>query len=308
MTIDRKKITRGKRAMPLKVLVFGVEGVGKTTFAAGAPGVRVIDLDRGSYEQNVERVEAETFDEVLEWVEDARVDPTVESLAIDSLSRLEALITTKVCGPLATGGLAEYGGGWGKGDDAALQYWRQFLGACDRLNQTKNVILVGHALIKSFADPLGLSYDRFTLALREKAAGPVTQWVNYSLFARAEVSTRLNDKTKKSIASTSGARYLWTDANPAYAAKHRGTLPAQLPLSWEAFSDAVVSDRLTCEEKIAAIGEALLLVTDAAVAGKVRVAMKVAEKDAVQLSAILGRVQAIVDTTKSTTTNQEAAS
>ncbi len=304
MTIDRKKITRGKRPMPLKVLCWGVEGVGKTTFAAGAPSVRIVDLDRGSYEQNVERVEAETFDEVLEWIEDARVDPTVESLAVDSLSRLEALICTKVCGPSATGGLAEYGGGWGKGDDAALQYWRQFLGACDRLNQTKNVILIGHALIKSFADPLGLTYDRFTLALREKAAGPVMQWVNYSLFARSEVTTRLNDKTKKSLASTSGLRFLWTDANPAYNAKHRGTLPAQLPLSWEAFSDAVIADRTSCEEKLEQIEANLLLVTDAAVVSKVRVAMKIADKDAVQLSAILGRVRAIVDTSKSTISSE----
>jgi len=290
--IDRKKITRGRQAQPLKVLVFGAEGTGKTTMVAGAPGVRFVDLDRGSYEQNVERVEADTFEEVLEWIEDARVDPTVQTLAIDSLSRLEALITVKVCGAGGSG-LAEYNGGYGKGDDAALQYWRQFIGACDRLNATKNCVLVAHALIKSFSDPFGLSYDRFTIALREKAAGTILQWVNYSLFARAEISTRVQEKTKKNIASASGLRYLYTDASPAYVAKHRGNLPDRLPLSWGAFADAVAADLTSCEEKLATIERMLPHVT-AETALKVRVATKAAEKDSVQLAAIIGRLHTIL--------------
>lgn len=293
--IDKKRITRGRQAMPLKVLILGAEGVGKTTFVAGAPKVRIIDLDRGSYEQDVERVEADTFEEVLEWIEDARTDFNVETLAIDSLSRLEAFITTKVCGVGDTGGLATFGGGYGKGDDAALQYWRQFLGALDRLSQTKHVVLVGHTAIKAFADPLGPSYDRFALGLREKASAPIKQWVNYTLFARAEVSTRLQEKTKKTLGVASGLRYLYTDNNPAYDAKHRGNLPAQLPLSWEAFFDAVVADRSSCDEKLATIAALVAQVSDSGVAAKVRAAAKVSERDSVQLAAIIGRLNSILE-------------
>ena len=300
--IDKKKITKGRQSMPLKVLILGAEGVGKTTFAAGAPGVRIIDLDRGSYEQDVERVEADSFDEVLEWIEDARTDASVQTLAIDSLSRLESFVCTKVCGSGDVGGLATFGGGYGKGDDAALQYWRQFLAALDRLATVKDVVLVGHTAIKAFADPLGPAYDRFAPGLREKAAAPIKQWVNNTLFARAEVSTRLQEKTKKSLGVTTGARYLYTDSNPAYDAKHRGSLPAQLPLSWDAFFEAVEADRTSCEGKLAEI-VALLKSVDSATATKVRAATKVAERDSVKLSAIIGRLNAIIETNHDTNTN-----
>ncbi len=306
--IDKSRITRGRQPMPLKVLIVGAEGVGKTTFVAGAPKVRIIDLDRGSYEQEVERVEADTFDAVIEWIEDARTDDSIETLAVDSLSRLEGFITTKVCGAGDMGGLATYGGGYGKGDDAALQYWRQFLGALDRLSKTKHVVLVGHTAIKNFADPLGPSYDRFALGLREKAAAPIKQWVNYTLFARAEVSTRIHEKTKKSLGIASGLRYLYTDNNPAYDAKHRGNLPAQLPLSWDAFFEAVEADRTSCAERLATIATLLARIGDAALTSKVRAAAKVAERDSVQLAAIVGRLTAILETKPEpepeTTTNE----
>lgn len=298
--IDKERITRGRQAMPLKVLILGAEGVGKTTFVAEAPKVRILDLDRGSYEQDVERVEADTFEEVLEWIEDARTDATVETLAIDSLSRLEAFITTKVCGPGDVGGLATFGGGYGKGDDAALQYWRQVIGALDRLSQTKHVVLVGHTTIKTFSDPLGPSYDRFTLGLREKAAAPIKQWVNYTLFARAEVSTRVQEKTKKTLGVSSGLRYIYTDNNPAYDAKHRGNLPAQIPLSWEAFFDAVVADRSSCDEKLATITALLAQINDPPLVAKVRAAAKVSERDSVQLAAIIGRLNSILETANNT--------
>jgi len=292
--IDKLKLSRGRKSVPMKVLILGAEGVGKTTFVSGAPKVRIIDLDRGSYEQNVERVEADSFDEVMEWIQETGADKSTETLAIDSLSRLEAFVTTKVCGPSDSSGLAAYGGGYGKGDDAALVYWRQFLAALDKVAMVKHVVLVGHTVVKVFSDPLGLSYDRFALGLREKAAGPIKQWVNYTLFARAEVSTRVHEKTKKSLGVASGLRYIYTDNNPAYDAKHRGHLPAQLPLSWEAFFDAVVSDRSSCEEKLYTI-EALLGQVDASTANKVRAAAKVNEKDSVQLAAIIGRLHAILD-------------
>jgi len=304
--IDKKTLTRGRTIVPLKVLILGSEGVGKTTFVAGAPKVRILDLDRGSFEQDVERAHADTFEEVLEWIEDARTDASVQTFAIDSLSRLEALVAVKVCGAADTGGLAAFGGGYGKGDDAALQYWRQLLAALDRLAVTKHVVLVGHTAIKAFNDPMGLAYDRFSLGLREKAAGPIKQWVNYTLFARAEVSTRVHERSKKSLGVTTGERFLYTDNNPAYDAKHRGNLPSQIPLSWDAFYDAVVADRSSCADKIATIGLLLARVHDASTVTKVRAATKAAEGSSVQLAAIIARLNSLLttnDITNDTTNN-----
>ena len=245
--MDKSKISSGKREVPLKVLVLGAEGVGKTSFAAGAPDPLVLDLDNGSHEHNVRRVTGiETFEELLEWV-----DSDCKTLVIDSLSRVEALITVRVCGK--TGSLTEYGGGYGKGDDAALQHWRHLIGLLDRVNRTKHVVLIGHVTIKRFDSPTGESYDRFTLGLREKAAAVVKQWVNYTLFARSEITTRLQEKSKKTIAESANERWLYTDNHPAYDAKHRGSLPSRLPMQWDAFAAAVAADKAPREEQLAKI-------------------------------------------------------
>ncbi len=306
MPVDRSKITRGRRVVPLKVLILGAEGVGKTTFVAGAPKVRIIDLDRGSNELEVSRVTVDKFDEVIDWIHDAVTDSSVETLAIDSISRLEELVITKVCGENDTGGLHAFGGGYGKGDDAALQYWRILLKALDRLAETKHVVLIGHATIKPFSDPLGPSFDRFSLSLREKAAAAIKRWVNFTLFARAEISTRVQEKTKKNLGITSGVRYIYTDNNPAYDAKHRGNLPTQLPLSWEAFFDAVQADRTSCEEKLAELHELLPRVTHAPTISKIKAAAKVAENDSVQLTAIIGRVRAILESQSESQSQSES--
>lgn len=246
--IDKNKISKGKREVPLKVLVLGQEGVGKTTFASGAPDPFFLDLDGGSHERDVKRAtNIETFDELLEWVE----APEGESLVIDSLSRVEALITTKVCGK--GGNLAEYGGGYGKGDAAANQHWRHLIGMLDRVNRTKNVILIGHVNVKRFDSPTGESYDRFQLSLREGAAGTVKQWVNYTLFCRAEIVTRVQEKSKKTLADSTGERWIYTDTHPAYDAKHRGNLPARLPMTWKAFAGAVAADKEPVDFQLAKI-------------------------------------------------------
>lgn len=286
--IDKRKLSRGRQAVPLKVLIQGAEGVGKTTFAAGAPRPRFIDLDRGSYEQDIERVEAGTFEEVLEWIEDAVSDDAVETLVIDSLSRLEGFITTCVCGENDTGGLVAFGGGYGRGDSATLIYWRQFLKALDRVAKAKHVILIGHTGIKGFADPLGPAFNRFALSLREGAANEVKRWVNYVLFARTDLSTRTQETTKKSLGISSGDRWIYTDGNPAYDAKHRGSLPAQLPLSWAAFYAAVLQDRSDVPAEIESLAARLV---DADVAAKVRSAAQASMRDPDGLLKVLIRTR-----------------
>lgn len=293
--IDASKISRGRVVVPLKVLVYGAEGVGKSTFAAQAPKPLFVDLGRGSYELDVSRVEPNDFDETLGWIEYATAREDVGSIVLDDLSRLEAHITAKVLGPNSTESLSSYGGGYGKGDDAALQKWRELLGALDRASAVKHVVLVGHALIKPFSSPTGEAYDKFELALRPKPAGSIKQWVNYCLFARAEVSTRVHEKTRRTIGEATGLRYLYTDNSAAYDAKHRGHIPPRLPLSWQAFADAVSADRTSCEEKIATIDALLKEVKDSDTRTKAAAATKAAAKDSTQLAAIIGRLNTIIE-------------
>ena len=54
MTLDA--ITRGKIEKPLRLLVIGVDGVGKSTFAAAAPSPIFLDAEDGSNNLDVARL------------------------------------------------------------------------------------------------------------------------------------------------------------------------------------------------------------------------------------------------------------
>ncbi len=72
-----------------------------------------------------------------------------------------------------------------------------------------------------------------------------------------------------------------------------------------------MADRSSCEEKLSTIASLIAQVSDSAIAAKVRAAAKANETDSVQLAAIIGRLNTIIETSTTTTTttntNEEAA-
>ena len=54
-------ITKGVQPKPLKVCLYGVEGIGKTTFASQFPDPLFVDLDKGSTWLDVARVHADSW-------------------------------------------------------------------------------------------------------------------------------------------------------------------------------------------------------------------------------------------------------
>lgn len=291
-------ISTGRAAVPLKVLAYGPEGVGKTTLASGAPKPLIIDLDRGSFELDVARTEPDTFEGVLAAIEWA-ITSEYQTIAVDSVSSFERFVIERCLRGTTATSLSDtvqgHDGSYGKGDAKALQYWREFIGALDRAARTKNVVLIGHSVVKQVSMPTGETFDKFELALRPGPAGEIKRWVNYILFARAEVSVRKNEKTKRGIAESTGLRHMYTDCSGAYEAKHRGHLPPQLPLSWDAFADAVAADRTSCEEKIRIIEGLMNQLTDLDLAKKVDAKVREHSKNSVQLAAIIGRLETILE-------------
>ena len=87
-------ITRGKVQSAIKMLVYGPEGVGKTTFAAHLPGAVFIDTEGSTKHMDVARFDSpaklqDVFD-TLKWVSDH--PDQVGSLVIDTVDWLEKLI------------------------------------------------------------------------------------------------------------------------------------------------------------------------------------------------------------------------
>lgn len=230
-------LVRGKQDQPAKVTLYGVEGIGKTTFAAGAPKPIFLGED-GTSQLDVTRFPMpETWQEVLDAVRLlANETHDFETLVVDTLDWAEPLLWAFICARDKKANIEDYG--FHKGYGAALDEWRVFLGALESMRRAKrmHVILVAHSWIKTFKNPEAEDYDRYQMSLNDKAAGLIKQWSDAVLFANYETFAPKDVKTKRVRGVDTGARLLYTMRRAAYDAKNRYGLHEVLPLAWADFA------------------------------------------------------------------------
>jgi len=264
-------VKKGIVEAPIRTLIYGVEGVGKSTAAAGSAAPIFLGTEEGVNRLDVARLpEPLTWSEVLEAPAMlAMEEHDYRTLVLDTVDSLEPLIWQKVCREAGKRHIEELG--YGKGYVAALNEWHLLLAALDRLRRTKgmDIVLVGHAQIKRFSNPVGLDFDRYTLKIHDKASGLLKEWSDAVLFAQWETYVNEDERTKKGKGVSTGARLLFTQRTASFDAKNRFGLPERLPLSWQAYAEAITAPKdpgvLT-----AAIDEKLGLLADDALAKKVR--------------------------------------
>ena len=236
-------ITKGREAQPPRIMIYGSEGVGKSTFAALAPNPVFVQTEDGLSEIDCSKFPlAKSFDDVvlqLQAVRDEQHD--YGTVVIDSLDWLERLVWDRVCADYGVKSIEKADGGYGKGYVHALTYWRQIVSLLNDIRARKGmaVILIAHAAVERFEDPEHAAYDRDTPRLHKKACSLVCEWVDAVLFASRRM--RVDSTTGKAapVGADGGERILRTNGSPACIAKNRFGLPTELPLSWSAFVEAL---------------------------------------------------------------------
>lgn len=236
-------ITKGREAQPPRIMIYGSEGVGKSTFAALAPNPVFVQTEDGLSEIDCSKFPlAKSFDDVvlqLQAVRDEQHD--YGTVVIDSLDWLERLVWDRVCADYGVKSIEKADGGYGKGYVHALTYWRQIVSLLNEIRARKGmaVILIAHAAVERFEDPEHAAYDRYTPRLHKKACSLVCEWVDAVLFASRRM--RVDSTTGKAapVGADGGERILRTNGSPACIAKNRFGLPTELPLSWSAFVEAL---------------------------------------------------------------------
>jgi hypothetical protein len=240
MTLD--KIKKGTLDVPPRLLVYGVEGVGKSTFAAGAPGAIFVGPEDGTFHLDVDRFPTPDDGFSYQDVRDAIRELTTKThsyknLVIDTVDWLEPLIWSFICGRDKKANIEDYG--YGKGYSAAYDEWRVLIADLERLRSKTRmgIILVAHSWIKKFSNPEGEDFDRYELKLHARAAGLLKEWSDAVLFCNYQTFTD-TDKSHRTRGVSDGSRLLHTCRTAAYDAKNRYGLPAQLPLDWGEFDTA----------------------------------------------------------------------
>src|SRR5205085_10859163 len=92
------KIKAGKIPRAQKILLYGVEKIGKSSLAAKFPMPLFLDVERGTHQLDVDRLDIETADELDKALaEVAKNDHDYKTLVIDSVDWAERLLADKVC-------------------------------------------------------------------------------------------------------------------------------------------------------------------------------------------------------------------
>ena len=237
-----QQIQRGPRARPRRITIFGVQGVGKTSFAADSESPIYLPTEDGQNNIDCHRFPLATrYTDVLAALGELYSEQhDYRTAVVDSLDWLERLIWAEVCRQKGVESVEDCG--YGKGYVFALTQWREVLDGLDALRNDRGmtVILIAHAKIERFENPETESYDRFVPRLHKSAAALVQEWSDEVLFATYKVHTKQTDegfgrKTARGLGT--GERILRTSERPAHVAKNRLGLPNELPLSWKAYAE-----------------------------------------------------------------------
>ena len=113
--MSKYAITSGTIAAPVKTVLYGPEGIGKSTFAAQFPAPVFIDTEGSTKRMNVARLPAPTSWAMLldEVAEVSRGNVPCGTLVIDTADWAERLCIDAVCARAKVNGIEDFG--YGKG-------------------------------------------------------------------------------------------------------------------------------------------------------------------------------------------------
>jgi hypothetical protein len=242
--MDLKSIRVNDTISAPRLMVYGVEGIGKSTFAAGAPNPIFILTEDGLGSLPVQHFPlATSVEDVMEAITTLyREKHQFGTVVVDSLDWLEAIIQREIEAKYDAKDLA-----YGKGALIAAEQWRVILEGLNALRSDRGmvVILLAHTMIKRFDSPEVEPFDRYQPKLQERSNAVIREWCDAVLFANYKTIVKHDDvgfnKTVNRGIST-GERLLFCNERPAYMAKNRYNCPDSIPLAWDALEAAITKD------------------------------------------------------------------
>lgn len=230
-------ISRGRITRPQKAVIYGPEGVGKSTFASLTPAPVFLDTEGGTHHLDVIRLEAaSTWDEITATVAQlAKTRHPFRTLVIDTADWLEKRLSEHLCRKANKDSIEDFG--YGKGWVLLTEEFARFLNSLDvLLARGMHVVFLAHSTVKKFEAPdQAGSYDRFELKLSKSVAPMLKEWADLVLFAN--YVTRIAEKDSGKTRGVGGKeRVIYATHTAAYDAKNRHGLADKLPFTMEALA------------------------------------------------------------------------
>lgn len=228
------EITEGIIASAKKVVVYGPEGIGKSTFASGFPDALFIDTEGSTKDMALRRLpKPGSWAHLLEEVEAVKAEPACcGTLVIDTIDWAEQLCIEAICAKHKKGGIEDFG--YGNGYTYEKEEFARFLHLLEEVvDRGVNVVLTAHAQQRKIEQPEEMgSYDHWELKLGKKTGSTISplvkEWADMVLFANYETHVVAVDKNGTKFKAQGGKRVMYTSHTPWWDAKNRIGLPEKM--------------------------------------------------------------------------------
>lgn len=227
-------VTSTRQTKALKVVVYGPEGIGKTTFANNFPQPIYIDTEGSTNFIDSQKLPDPTsWTMLLEELEYLKSTSGIaRTIVIDTMDWAENLAKQHLMAK----------NNWNAID--ASSYGTRYVALADEIGKllnklselvdlNYNVVLLAHSDTKKheLPDEMG-AFDRYVLKLERRDASLVKEWADMILFANYK-TTIISDSKTNSKKATGGQRMMYTTHKPAWDAKNRLGLADELPFDYE---------------------------------------------------------------------------
>lgn len=253
---DLSAITSEIQHRAPRMILLGVEKIGKSSFAAGAPEATFLPIqgEEGIDDILVNKTPVcASSGDVLGWLSAIGAGQGTSTVVIDSTSTLEPIINGEICSAANAPSINEGALAFGVGLDKSVAVWRRITESLDALRTNNGIcsILVGHVKVKRFDDPGGASYDQWQWDVHPKVASLLYRWSDSILFCNKKTAVKTEqlgfskDNTRNTAVDIRpGQHFLYTQGRPSHPGGGRGVygrLPYEMELSWGHFAAAVAA-------------------------------------------------------------------
>lgn len=246
------EIITGVIPKALKLVIYGPEGIGKSTFASLAPNPLFLDTEGSTTRMNVRRLPRPTsYAMILDEINFVRATPGIcKTLVLDTADWAERMCRENVCASNGKTGIEDFG--YGKGYSYIFEAFGKILNLLDDVvDSGVNVIVTAHAVMRKFEQPDELgAYDRWELKLintpKCSVSNMVKEWADVVLFANYETIVVKNEDKKNR--AQGGRRVMYTAHHPCWDAKNRFGLPEKLPFDFQQVAHLFLQEQPAPEE------------------------------------------------------------
>lgn len=249
------EIIKGKIPGAKKVVVYGPEGIGKSTFASQFPNPLFIDTEGSTKDMDVARTKKpSSWTMILEQIQEVRKNPSLcKTLVVDTIDWAEQMCIEHICTKHNKEGIESFG--YGNGYVYAKEEFGRFLNRLDDVVEAGiNVVLVAHAQMRKFEQPEEMgAYDRYELKLGKKTSSQISplvkEWADMLLFANYKTYAVAIDDNGKKYKPQGGKRVMFTSHHPCWDAKNRYGLPDEMDFAYAGIAHIIEPATGTMKQK-----------------------------------------------------------